>query len=334
MLEFRHNGALRIDTVIPGCISGSALLVALILDMAFGEPAARWHPVVWIGRYLSWAGRRVAPHAGVERQARLAANRRIFWCAALYWAAGATVVVVIAWWLQVLLSHTSPAVAALALGCALKPLLSWRMLRDEVVAVESAIGESLPAGRIRLAWLVSRDVQALTESQVRESAIESLAENLNDSVVSPILWFAVAGLPGAALYRFANTADAMWGYTGERGGRNWQWAGKFAARVDDVLSWPGARIAAVLVAMLRPGRWLARLPSQARMTPSPNSGWPMAAFALALNIRLCKPGVYSLNCTAPEAVAQDVPKAIQLATTVIVMFLLVIEAVILGWHFS
>ncbi len=72
----------------------------------------------------------------------------------------------------------------------------------------------------RLARLVSRDVGALDAVGVRESAIESLAENLNDSVVAPLFWFALFGLPGAALYRFANTADAMWGYRGEREGRS------------------------------------------------------------------------------------------------------------------
>ncbi|MFX6477158.1 cobalamin biosynthesis protein, partial [Acinetobacter baumannii] len=88
------------------------------------------------------------------------------------------------------------------------------MLHDEVQAVEVALGQSLPAGRAQLARLVSRDVSALTAVQVRESAIESLAENLNDSVVAPLFWFALLGLPGAALYRLANTADAMWGYPG------------------------------------------------------------------------------------------------------------------------
>ncbi|MFS2055857.1 CobD/CbiB family cobalamin biosynthesis protein, partial [Variovorax sp. CT11-76] len=119
---------------------------------------------------------------------------------------------------------------ALLLGLVLKPLFAWRMLRDEVLAVEAALGESLEAGRARLARLVSRDVSQLGEREVRESAIESLAENLNDSLVAPLFWFLLFGLPGAALYRFANTADAMWGYRGERGGRDWTWAGKWAAR--------------------------------------------------------------------------------------------------------
>jgi adenosylcobinamide-phosphate synthase len=131
----------------------------------------------------------------------------------------------------------------------LKCMLSWRMLREEVGAVELALGQSLEAGRERLSWLVSRDTAQLSASQVRESAIESLAENLNDSVVAPIFWFVLLGLPGAAVYRFANTADAMWGYRGTYRGKNWEWAGKWAARADDVLSWVPARLTALLLAL-------------------------------------------------------------------------------------
>jgi adenosylcobinamide-phosphate synthase len=145
---------------------------------------------------------------------------------------------------------------------------------------------------------------------VRESAIESLAENLNDSVVAPLFWFVVAGLPGAALYRFANTADAMWGYRGERHGRDWTWAGKWAARADDVLSWVPARLTAVLFGALR--RW-PTLAGEAGRTPSPNSGWPMAAMALALGVRLNKPGVYSLNGVGRAPVAADTARALRLA---------------------
>ncbi|HRL38002.1 MAG TPA: CobD/CbiB family cobalamin biosynthesis protein, partial [Ottowia beijingensis] len=179
-------------------------------------------------------------------------------------------------------------------------LLAWAMLHDEVLAVERALGESLDAGRAQLARLVSRDVSALSAHQVRESAIESLAENLNDSVVAPLFWFVLLGLPGAVLFRFANTADAMWGYPGVRAldgvARDWQWAGKWAARADDVLAWVPARITAALIALpaghtAGPGRlWV-----EAARTPSPNGGWPMAAMALALRVQLRKPGIYTLN---------------------------------------
>jgi adenosylcobinamide-phosphate synthase len=145
----------------------------------------------------------------------------------------------------------------------------------------------------------------LTDVQVRESAIESLAENLNDSVVAPLFWFLLFGLPGAAVYRFANTADAMWGYRGERGGRDWEWAGKWAARADDMQSWLPARITAVLLA-LATWQWPRGLAAQARRTPSPNSGWPMGAMALLLGVRLGKPGVYLLNSAGRAAGGPDV----------------------------
>jgi len=169
------------------------------------------------------------------------------------------------------------------------------MLHGEVGAVETALQLSLAAGRERLSWLVSRDTGLLDESAVRESAIESLAENLNDSVVAPIFWFVLLGLPGAAIYRFANTADAMWGYRGVYRGQHWEWAGKWAAWADDVLSWLPARLTAGLLALVAGGLPVQALRAEAGKTPSPNSGWPMAAMALALGISLGKPGVYRLN---------------------------------------
>jgi adenosylcobinamide-phosphate synthase len=146
---------------------------------------------------------------------------------------------------------------------------------------------------------------------VRESAIESLAENLNDSLVAPLFWFVLLGLPGAAVYRFANTADAMWGYRGERNGRDWTWFGKWAARADDVLSWLPARLTALLLA-LAALQWPPGVAREARRTPSPNSGWPMAAMALLLGVRLAKPEVYALNAEGRPAEAADTNRAAQL----------------------
>ncbi|HSV77895.1 MAG TPA: CobD/CbiB family cobalamin biosynthesis protein, partial [Ramlibacter sp.] len=203
----------------------TALLVAFALDCVFGEPPARWHPVVWMGRWLAWSGRRAAPPADAP-----AAPARDFLAGALAWNLGACLVLLAAIALQAALLFLPWWAAGVLAGIALKPLLAWRMLREETAGVEAALADSLQAGRARLARLVSRDVAQLDETAVRESAIESLAENLNDSVVAPVFWFVLLGLPGAALYRFANTADAMWGYRGERGGRIWTWAGRFAAR--------------------------------------------------------------------------------------------------------
>ena len=222
--------------------------LALAIDAVWGEPPAPVHPVVWMGRALGWCGERVAP---LSPQAR---DFKHFWLGAFAWCALAAIVLIVSWGLERLALQLPVPLAALALALCLKPLLAWRMLRDEVLAVEAALGQSLPAGRERLSWLVSRDVQQLDAVQVRESAIESLAENLSDSVVAPVFWFVLFGLPGAALYRFANTADAMWGYPGPRGGRYWLWAGKWAARADDALSWLPARLTALLLA-LAARRW-------------------------------------------------------------------------------
>ena len=285
-------------------------LLALAVDWWLGEPPAAWHPVVWMGRALQWWGDRLAPTAPV------ADDLKAFWRSALVWLALAAIVLVVAWGAQHLVLMLHGFVAAALLALLLKPLLAWRMLHDEVLAVEVALGQSLPAGRAQLARLVSRDVSALTAVQVRESAIESLAENLNDSVVAPLFWFALLGLPGAALYRFANTADAMWGYPGMRGGRYWQWAGKWAARADDVLSWVPARITALLLAVVARGLPFSTLARQARKTPSPNSGWPMAAMALALGVRLTKPGVYQLHAQGRAPALRDVWLAKKLASKV------------------
>jgi adenosylcobinamide-phosphate synthase len=298
-----------------------ALLLALAIDLALGEPSARWHPVVWIGRYLGRVGRWCAPLATAPGSAD---DWRAFWRGALAWCLGAVIVVLVAWALVGLSGDWHPLAAMLFLGFALKPLLAWRMLRDEVLAVEAALAVSLDAGRTQLSRLVSRDVAQLGEAEVRESAIESLAENLNDSVVAPIFWFVLFGLPGAALYRFANTADAMWGYHGLRrdGGehRDWEWAGKWAARADDVLSWVPARLTALLLALIAREVPLGLLRREAARTPSPNSGWPMAAMALALGVRLRKPGVYALHAQGRAPVAGDAQQAVVLASRVVLWF--------------
>lgn len=266
-----------------------AVALALAIDRRWGEPPAWAHPVVAMGRYLGLLGPRLIAWPPLWA----------FIGGTVAWWLGAMLVVIVALVVQFAAASLPWYAEGIMLGLALKPLLAWRMLRDEVASVENALGTSLDAGRAQLQRLVSRDVHQLDEVAVRESAIESLAENLNDSLVAPLLWFAVGGLGAAALYRFANTADAMWGYRGRH-----EWLGKWAARADDVLSWVPARITAALLCLAawRLPTWQA-LRQQARATPSPNGGWPMGAMALLLNVRLSKPGVYVLNAqgAAPQA---------------------------------
>jgi len=303
----------------------AALWLALAIDHWLGEPPARWHPVVWMGRYLRWTGQRLAP----QRQRPGGVDYQRFLLGAIVWSCGAAIVLIASVLLQRLLLSWPPLAGGLLLGLLLKPLLAWRMLRDEVQAVEQALGRSLVAGRARLAGLVSRDVGALGEAEVRESAIESLAENLNDSVVAPLFWFVLLGLPGAALYRYANTADAMWGYRGVWEGREWEWAGKWAARADDVLSWLPARLTAALLALGRGGLSLRALRREAARTPSPNGGWPMAAMALALGVTLRKPGAYVLHASGRPPRAADTAQALIYAEKVVIAVAIIASAALI-----
>ncbi|WP_340295378.1 CobD/CbiB family cobalamin biosynthesis protein, partial [Aquipuribacter hungaricus] len=205
--------------------------------------------------------------------------------------------------------------AAVVEGVALWPLLSSRMLRHEVTAVEDALGRSLADGRTQVSRLVSRDTRTLDVEAVRGAALGSLSENLSDSVVAPLLAHAAGGLPGAAVYRYANTADAMWGYRTPR----WLHAGRVAARADDLTNLVPARVSALLLlAVARAPRHLARLRAQARLTPSPNGGWPMGAMALVLGVRMAKPGVYALHPDGRAATAADTRRAVRLVAAVTV----------------
>jgi adenosylcobinamide-phosphate synthase len=267
-----------------------SVLLAVLLDWCFGEPPVRLHPVVWMGHYLRWAGCRLKGRV----------PRAAFALGAGGWLLGAFLVVLAYWALAGLIAPLPVWAEAPLIALLLKPLFAFRMLLREAMAVELELGQGLERGRARLGHIVSRDTQGLDEAKVREGALESVSENLSDSLVAPLFWFLLLGLPGAALYRFANTADAMWGYRGE-----WEWAGKFAARADDVLSWLPARLTALAFWLCRFGFGLAALAAEARKTPSPNSGWPMAALALGLGVRLGKPGVYVLNPQGHSPTAQD-----------------------------
>lgn len=319
-----------------GCIEqiGVALYVAALLalgiDQWIGEPPPKYHPVVWIGNYLDRAGAWLQASTQVAGQ-----DWRSFWRGAAAWIAGAALVLVLAGAWQWLLWQLHWGVAVVLMGMSLKPLLSWRMLSDEVLAVQQQLDISLAHGQQQLARLVSRDVATLDATQVRESALETLAENLNDSIIAPLFWFALLGLPGAALYRFTDTADSMWGYPNTYKGQRWQWAGKWAARADDILAWIPARISAVLLLftggiMRRTiqapcGVWVRawQLPTQAGFTASPNSGWCMAALALVLDVCLRKPNAYTLHLQGGTANSSHIAQAVCLIRYTVVAAMLV-----------
>lgn len=277
-------------------MSGSrrAVLLALALDL-LGEPPPPFHPVIWMGNFLKAArGRwRAATPAGQLREG------------AAWWGLGAA---------------ASAGAGGLARqlpggwvtqGILLKPLLARRALFAAVAEVHAALAaDNLPEARRLLAWhLVSRDTSELTAPEVAGAAIESLAENLSDSVVAPLLCFRVGGLPTSVLYRYANTADAVWGYrTPEL-----EYAGKVAARTDDALNLAPARLTALCALLACGGRELGVWARDRRNTASPNAGHPMSAFAGALGVCLDKRGVYVLNAGGRVPEAADLPRALTLA---------------------
>ncbi|MEN9307053.1 MAG: hypothetical protein RL173_985 [Fibrobacterota bacterium] len=291
-----------------------ALVFAILLDLLFAEPPIPAHPVVWMGRYLAWLGKLLPKAPG-----------KAFLLGAGGWCFGALACVgtgaAIEWRLGRLELHWRWVVEGLVMW----PLFSIRMLFTEVASVEKGLSISLMEGRRRLSRIVSRDTAELPEVVVRESALESLSENLSDSVIAPIFWWGILGLPGIFLYRFANTADACWGYRGD-----WEWKGKWAAIADDVLNWIPSRLTAMLLGGLFR---LARLRTQAAVTPSPNGGWPMGALALALGVRLSKPGVYVLNPGGRSPLPKDSKRALRLcgiAVAVGVVLLLSLKGVFDG----
>ncbi len=270
------------------------MLLALALDL-LGEPPAPFHPVIWMGNYLK----------AVRKRWRAETPSKQLREGAAWWGLGAGASAGIGE-----LAQRLPG-GWLTQGILLKPLLARRALFAAVNEVHTAlVADDLPEARRLLAWhLVSRETSKLTAAEVAGAAIESLAENLSDSVVAPLMFFRVGGLPLAALYRYANTADAMWGYrTPEL-----EYAGKVVAHADDALNLAPARLTALCTLLASGGRGLSVWARDRRNTASPNAGHPMSAFAGALGIRLDKRGVYVLNASGRVPEAADLPRALTLA---------------------
>ena len=277
-----------------------AMPLALLIDQLFGEPPPSLHPVVWMGRLLDWMGQ--------KKPKRLVSHS--FIAGTLGWWLGALLSMMLASILQfaliyMLITIGNIILTGICLALLLKPMLSLRLLLEEGLAVETGLEQSLIEGRRQTARICSRDTGSLDATALRETAVESLSENFVDSVLAPLFWFAMAGLPGAAVYRWANVADAMWGYRNAE----YEWFGKFAARCDDVLNWLPARLSALA---LWPVGHVRQLSLEAGKTPSPNGGWPMAATALILDIRLSKPGIYVLNVEGQTVSNNDIARTAKL----------------------
>jgi adenosylcobinamide-phosphate synthase len=200
------------------------------------------------------------------------------------------------------LGHISPIARLVASIVLLKMTFAVGQLGRQALRVKAALdaGEVADA-RQEAQMLVSRHTGDLTPRQVMAATIESVAENTLDSIVAPLFWFLLLGVPGAMAYRFVNTADAMIGYHGQ-----YEFLGKAAARLDDALNWIPARLTSLLLVA---GSWLAGLHAgrawdlaqrDHAVTESPNAGWTMAAAAGALAVPLEKAGHYRLGDDPPR----------------------------------
>lgn len=276
-------------------MSSAVLVSSLALDALVGEPPTALHPVVWMGRALN-AAERIAPSRPTRRLAYGAVvgiGLPVLW-GSLGWALERRA----PWPLQALL---------------LKSAFAGRALLEAAGEVEVALADgSLPAARHALRALVSRPTEELDGSLAAAAGVESLAENLTDSWLAPLLAYAAFGLAGVYAYRAANTADAMWGY---RDG-TYERLGKTAARLDDVFNWAPARIGALTLALLSPSprEALQAWRRDARRTESPNAGQTMAATAGGLGVRLAKPGHYVLHASGRAPGAEDVAAARRLVS--------------------
>jgi len=310
-------------------------LVALALDAAWGYPpsafAAVGHPVSWMGRLIAWCDARW------NSSALSFARRRAAGVGALLLVLMVTAAVCVL--LTAGMDALVPSPFNLVLiGAAASTLIAQRSLNDHVAAVADALEtDGVEAARTVVGQIVGRDTGALDATDISRAAIESLAENYSDGVVAPLFWLVVGGLPGAGCYKAINTADSMIGHKNERY-LAFGWA---AARLDDLVNLPASRLAALFIvagAALLPGHdarsALRAVARDARRHRSPNAGWPEAAMAGALGLRLAGPRVYAgitvddhwMGDGTAAAGPADIRRALRLYRTACLLQALVVAA--------
>ncbi len=293
-------------------------LAALMLEALVGYPAPLYravgHPVTWMGAWLGWL------EARLNRPAMGFAARRAMGALTLI-AALAPVALACLAATRLLAPLGGFGFAVLALLAASLP--AQKSLHAHARAVADGLDEGLGEGRRAVSMIVGRNPDVLDAAGVARAAIESLAENFSDGVVAPVLWTALGGLTGGALYKAVNTADSMIGHEDERYAA-FGWA---SARLDDLVNLPASRLAAlwlVLAAFLMsdasPFEAARAVRRDASKHRSPNAGWPEAALAGALGLKLAGPRVYGTTLVDDafmgdgrrETTAADIRRALRL----------------------
>jgi len=273
-------------------MSAGLALIAAVVEAAVGYPDILYrvigHPVTWMGRLIAWADKTWNSEDDSPIEQRT--HGIVFML--LLVVLGLLVGFIISRLCYLLLPHL---LALLLSAVIASSLLAQRSLHAHVQAVADALGsKGLIGGREAVAQIVGRDTKELDEAGICRAAIESLAESFCDGVAAPLFWMALLGLPGAIAYKAINTADSMIGH------KTWKYVdfGWAAARTDDVVNWPAARLAVLWLAVgaaatgLSPGQALATAWRDGAKHDSPNAGWPEAAMAGALGVRLLGPRSY------------------------------------------
>ena len=296
------------------------LLLALAIDVLFGEPPRVVHPVVWIGKAISLL-ERFAPVQ--NKRAQLAYGGIMVLLTISIFASPV-------YFLLFYVREISPIAYIIVGALTLKPTFSFRELRHAALEIKLLLTrDNLEKARAKMPALVSRETQSLGKSALVSATVESVAENACDSFVAPLFYFLLFGVPGAVVYRVVNTLDAMIGYH-----EKYEYLGKFAAKFDDILNFIPARLSGLLLviaayAYRKDGRnaWQVMLHDHGK-TESPNAGWTMSAMAGALRVRLEKAGHYSLGNTnnplSPQLIVSGI-KMTEISVLLWVLFCLIVE---------
>ena len=257
------------------------LFAALLVDRLIGDPHSAWHPVALIGRFIGWWGKPEFYSPRIQRfiGVLLWLVTIVLFAAPFYCFASLA-----PWYLYLIITPFL-----------LKCCFAWRSLEEHTLAVVDALKGGVETGREKVKLLVSRSTASLDREHILSAGYESMTENLTDSIISPLFFFCLFGLTGAAVFRAANTMDAMLGYRDERERIGW-----CAARMDDILNYIPARITALLILLhfAQKGRFSSALRVMRRdgkNRPGFNGGIVMAAMAGGAGIRFEKPGMYTIG---------------------------------------
>jgi len=291
------------------------LSVALAIDLTLGEPPRVIHPVAWVGKVASFLEK-----GGISKRP----------LAQLLYGVGIVLVtlalfVAPAYFMILYLKSFSFLAYVIVGAVLLKATFSLRELRRATLGIKKLLLEDkLDEARFELRSLVSRDTRALPKPLLASATVESVAENASDSFIAPLFYFLLFGVPGAIAYRVVNTLDSMVGYHGK-----YEYLGKFASRLDDMLNFVPARLTALLLVLAtflsrRDGRksWQVALSEHAK-TESPNAGWPMAAVAGALNVQLEKAGHYKLGNVNTPPTSETIDASLELTQIAMLAWVLI-----------